>query len=126
MWSVAGSKPWFKYAEELTANREPSSLGICKRFLHKPHTNHIPELYAVTNRGNSKVGNTNDGNRIESDTDSDGKHLVSVELAHSKQGGSQRVGMSVTTQTETITDAQAPRLILGTVSTEVATVVLLQ
>ena len=33
--------------------------------------------------------------------------------------------MSVTTQTETIADAQAPRLILGTVWTEVATVVLL-
>ena len=89
------------------------------------HTNHIPELYAVTNRGNSKVGNTNDGNSIESDTDSDGKHLVSVEVAHSKQGGRQRVGTSVTTQTETITDAQTPRLILGPVSTEVSSVVLL-
>ena len=94
---------------------------MCKRFLHKPHTNHIPELYAVTNRSNSKVGNTNDGNSIESDTDSDGKHLVSVEVAHSKQCGRQRVGMAVTTQTETITDTQTPRLILATVPTDVAT-----
>ena len=45
-------------------------------------------------------------------------------IAHSKQGGRRRVGMSVTTQTETITDDQAPRLILDTVSAEVATVVL--
>ena len=49
-----------------------------------------------------------------------------MEIAHSKQGGRQRVGMSGTTQTETITDSQAPRPILATVSTEVAAVVLLQ
>ena len=46
-------------------------------------------------------------------------------IAHSKQGGRHHVGMSVTTQSETITDAQAQRLILGIVSTEGATVVLL-
>ena len=89
-------------------------------------TNHIPELYAGMNRSNSKVGSTNDRNSIESNADSSGKHFVSMATAHSNQGGRQRVGMSVTTQTETIADTQAPRLILATVSTEVAAVVLLQ
>ena len=77
------------------------------------------------NSSNSEFVSTNDRSCTENNTDSSCKHVVAVGIAHSKQGGRQCVGTSVTTQTETITDAQAPRLILGPVPTEVATVVLL-